>query len=1397
MRHLFHTLALLLALAVAGPAAGLGGTATPTATAIPPTPTAKPQALAAASSIIHVPGDVADLQSAINQVPNGGIIELAGGTYTPPANGFVINDTGRGFTIRAATGATVVLDGGGTRDLVRYLNSSLAAGRPVTFERIIFRNGATTIAGLAAGVTMQKAQATFDQCRFENNRGDATTGGGGIEVAIGSTAFFFDCVWSGNTSKYAGAAMALEEFATAYIHRGTFINNRTNVPNHFPSSGGGAIHNGNSVLRVTDSRFENNQAGYVGGAIYAIGTWTNPVTTPQADVLVVNTTFINNKAALDPSVSFAPPTEGGAFHVEDQATGRIINSRFLFNSSDTGGAVNTYRGVLDISGSYFEGNRAVGSGNATGFGGSISAISNDVDEPNRRTASLTVRDTLFRGRSGSVTTVAQTGGCIFAGGDHNHAYGEGGVSQNGSLSVNREPVLLERVALIDCDVQLVAGAGGSGIGGGLWLAMASLTMKDSLIANCDALGGANAGGGGMAILDQTLTDISNTTFAKNSTTQYGGAVFAQGSTLNITTSRLINNEVSPGVNEAIANSYGAALFTTGWDSYNLPATGAVSSSVISDNIGLPIFDDDRTNGPINDMRYNGNQIYSTTFGTSVYSDALGISGRTVSQLNSLVVNRANGVSTDKSQVNNTAPASAPVSGHLLAVPPTMLSTTAVGDSPPPSAAYLAYAWDGGSATLDGNGVSGNAGLTAAAGTGSHVLSVAGTPFNATVNLGAAPTAAFSANPASISGGQSSTLSWNVTGGAFLDGAIDQALGALNAASGSRSVSPAADTTYRMLAVTDLGGAPGEADVAVTGATPIINSYTANLILLAPGGTSVLSWSTTGATSANINGTAAATSGTRNVSPTTTTAYTLNASNSFGTSSATVTVNANGGTAALPMPTITVPSAGQVINSGGVSFAWNAVAGASGYDLRLWNSNTGATVFAGSLNGNAATSTLISLPNGFYMFGVRACQNNAFTDAQCGRFASRVFQVNVGAPTTAPSVTAPAAGATLTQSIVTLQWTGITGSGSLPLYYEVDLTDAGSGRRELSILLPDTSLSTVTRVHSGAYALRVRACQGGCGPWSATRSFTATIAPAPSSAPSITSAVVSNGNSLAVNWTSIGGAEWYQLYVIQPSSGPNGGALTVAAREVVGTSVSGLAVPPGQASVIVAACTGNGCGPFSSARSINPAGPSPSAPQLGQPLGGSVVSGPGVTFTWNRVPGDNGSNTVYRLYVQDLSRATAALDVLTTSNIYAAYFRAEGARYDALVVANPGPSQVMGPAVGFVVGGQSAAAPTMSQPTHNSSLQAGNIQLGWSPVPGATLYEYYVAAVGSTVAPTRGVTPGLVVQVPLAALGGSPTMYSGIVRACPAGASCAPGSDTGWGPWSNEAGPGVTNFTITP
>ena len=122
---------------------------------------------------------------------------------------------------------------------------------------------------------------------------------------------------------------------------------------------------------------------------------------------------------------------------------------------------------------------------------------------------------------------------------------------------------------------------------------------------------------------------------------------------------------------------------------------------------------------------------------------------------------------------------------------------------------------------------------------------------------------------------------------------------------------------------------------------------------------------------------------------------------------------------------------------------------------------------------------------------------------------------------------------------------------------------------------------------------------------------------------------------------------------------------------------------------------------------------------------------------------------------------------------------------------------MGPAQGFNVSGSSATAPTMVAPAHNSTVAAGNVALGWSPVPGATLYEYYVGVLGGSTATARGVTPGLVAYVPLAGAAGG-TAYSGIVRACPEGATCVAGSDAGWGPWSNEpGGPGVTNFTVVP
>jgi hypothetical protein len=359
-----------------------------------------------------------------------------------------------------------------------------------------------------------------------------------------------------------------------------------------------------------------------------------------------------------------------------------------------------------------------------------------------------------------------------------------------------------------------------------------------------------------------------------------------------------------------------------------------------------------------------------------------------------------------------------------------------------------------------------------------------------------------------------------------------------------------------------------------------------------------------------------------------------------------------------------------------------------------------------------------------------------------------------------------------------------------------LTDVTAGLIDYQITTQDAT-STIYSLHSTThYQMKVRACQIGCGPWSTAVDFSVALPSVPSSAPVISNATVSGGNSLAASWSAVSHADLYQIQVVQPNTGPGGSALTVAAQQISATSVT-LPVPVGQASVIVAGCNGDGCGPNSSPVGINPAGPNPSAPNLGTPLGGSQVTGPTVIFSWNRIPGDTGSNTIYRLYVQDESRSTAALDVYTTSSFYGANFKAEGTRYDALVFANPGPSQVAGPAQPFIVHGQSGTGPTMTVPGYASTVPHGNVGVAWTPVPGAGLYQYYVARVGTSVA-FQGVTPGLRVQVPLAAVNNVPTAYSAVTRACLTGSNCQASSNTGWGPWSGDpGGGGPTNFNISP
>lgn len=169
-------------------------------------------------------------------------------------------------------------------------------------------------------------------------------------------------------------------------------------------------------------------------------------------------------------------------------------------------------------------------------------------------------------------------------------------------------------------------------------------------------------------------------------------------------------------------------------------------------------------------------------------------------------------------------------------------------------------------------------------------------------VGAPVILSFTATPDSITAGFPSTLQWNVTGATSVH--INQGIGAVPS-SGTQSVSPTATTMYTLTATNSSGSSVASTTVMVLVSTtpdlPIITSFISNPTSITTGHSSILQWNVTGATSASIDQNLGyiASSGTRLVSPTATTTYTLTATNSSGSvkSLTTVTVTQPG---AMPM-----------------------------------------------------------------------------------------------------------------------------------------------------------------------------------------------------------------------------------------------------------------------------------------------------------------------------------------------------------------------------------------------------------------------------------------------------------------------------------------------------------------
>ncbi len=220
---------------------------------------------------------------------------------------------------------------------------------------------------------------------------------------------------------------------------------------------------------------------------------------------------------------------------------------------------------------------------------------------------------------------------------------------------------------------------------------------------------------------------------------------------------------------------------------------------------------------------------------------------------------------------------------------------------------------------------------------------------------------FTANPSTITPGQSATLQWTVTGATSVS--IDQGVGPVTAT--SQSVSPTTSTTYTLTATNSGGSVTSTAVVSVNASSvPVITSFTATPGNIGAGQSSTLQWVVTGAVTISIspNVGAVVASGTATVTPTTTTTYTLTATNSNGqqaTASAVVTFGAVAGAPVINSFTVTPESltaAGQP-----ATLAWN-VSNATAVSIAPFGGMTAVSTGQLVINPSATSTYTLTATN---------------------------------------------------------------------------------------------------------------------------------------------------------------------------------------------------------------------------------------------------------------------------------------------------------------------------------------------------------------------------------------------------------------------------------------------------
>ena len=329
-------------------------------------------------------------------------------------------------------------------------------------------------------------------------------------------------------------------------------------------------------------------------------------------------------------------------------------------------------------------------------------------------------------------------------------------------------------------------------------------------------------------------------------------------------------------------------------------------------------------------------------------------------------------------------------------------------------------------------------------------------------------------------------------------------------------------------------------------------------------------------------------------------------------------------ATLPVaPVVTSPALGLVTNNTTPTFTWNAVAGATSYDVQIDNLSTFASPeVTGNTGSTSFTPSSPITPDSLYYWRVRTV--NA-TGGGSAWTAARTLTIDTTAPA-APALSTPIDSVTPVGTPIFI-WAAAVGANAYQFQYSSDSSFTTVDYSTPGESVPGTPITTISHkptinMTAGTlYYWRVRArdLAGNWGSWSIVRSLRPqAVLPGIPVVTSPAVGTITNNTTPTFTWNAVTGAVSYDVQIDN--------LITFASPEVIGNTGTTSFVPSSPITPdglyyyrVRAVNVTGGAGLWSAARSFTLDTAAPAAPNLSSPLNG-VASVGNPTFLWGGVVG---------------------------------------------------------------------------------------------------------------------------------------------------------------------------------